>query len=232
MSRLNDFILEVPYLFLMKVPYLWLPVVVFYTWPPVVSLILSGIILLGLLAMNWQNSAWIEKVRRDFTHDPDSLSVETVRPLTSFVLRNSLLLLALSAAIGWLLNGYLGFGGLQWGLFAGGIIALYKKAIFFGRRVTYIFTDRGISIRYVPGHLDYRLLIRFDEIQWVRRVQLPDNIPVSWTVIAPTGQPDEGLLLSPRNGKGFSAQFEQILLGSNDLELLAKKFPSALIVPD
>ncbi|HEY3311923.1 MAG TPA: hypothetical protein VGK00_09810 [Anaerolineales bacterium] len=232
MLKIHSFILDVPYLFLMKVPYLWLPAVIFYAWPPLVSAVLVGLILLGLLAMNWQNTAWIEKVKYEFARKPESIYIEELRPPAGFVVRNGLLLLALGAGIGWLMNGYLELGWLQWALFAAGFIALYKKAIFFGKRVTYILTDQGIGIRYVPGHLDYRMLIRFGEIRRVTKTSVPEKTPNNWTIFAPTSNVAEGLLLVPKNPKGFSAQVDQILLSSDDLENLAQKFPQALIGSD
>jgi hypothetical protein len=231
MLRLNKFILDVPYLFLMKVPYLWLPAVMFFTWPPLFSLMLTGIILLGLLAMYWQNSAWVEKVKRDFADDPGSIYIETLRPPANFVIRNALLLVVVSVAIGWALNGRLGMNGYQWGLIVCGFMALYRKALLFGKGVTYILTDQGIGIRYAPGHIDYRLLIRFSEIWSVKKTGPLDKIPISWTVIAPMGKVTEGLLLTPKNLRGFSAQLDHIVLSSSDLENLLQKFPAKLIRP-
>ena len=230
MQRLNDFILAIPFLFLMKVPYLWLPAVMFYSWPPVVSAILCVLILLGLLAMNWQNSAWIEKAQRELARDPNAVYVEFVRPPLIFVARNALFVLALSAACGWVLNGFFGFPGLQWGIFSLGFIAMYKKALFFGRRTTYILTDRGLGIRYVPQHIDYRLLIRFNEIRSVQKIKVPAKRPIRWSTFAATGQVKEALLLTPKNVHGFSPQFAEILLASDDLDNLIQKFPPSLVL--
>ena len=232
MQWFNNFILETPYLFLMKSPYLWLLAVVFYTWPPVVSAVITGIILVGLLAMNMQNSAWIEKVSRDFASDPRSIYIETLRPPAAYVVRNSLLLLALSAAIAWLLNGRLGLNMWQWGLFACGFTGLYRKGLFFGMRVTYIFTDQGLGIRYVPGQLDYRLFIRFNEIWSVRKIGPQEKIRISWTVVAPTRRKGPGLLLTAKNIKGFSTQMGHVVLTSDNLDNLIEKFPPALIRPE
>jgi len=229
MKRLNDFILEIPFLFLMKVPYLWLPAVAFYTWPPVVSGILCGLILLGLLAMNWQNAAWIEKARRELARNQPAVYVEYVRPPLLFVVRNIGLVLVLSLAIAWFLDGRFGFTGLQWFVFVAGFIAMYKKTLFFGRRVTYILTDRGLGIRYVPQHIDYRLLIHFNEIRSIQRVSVPTNPPQRWAVFTPTDQAKEGLLLLPKRLDGFSEQIGEILLASNDLDNLLQKFPATLV---
>jgi hypothetical protein len=229
MRWLNNLILGIPYLFLMKVPYLWLPAVALYTWPPVVSALLTGIILLGLLAMNWQDSAWIEEVRRDFAYHKNNIYIETLRTPAGYVIRNSLLLVVLSVVIGWLLNGRFGLSGLQWGLFACGFTALYKKGPLFGMRVTTIITDRGVSIRFVPGHVDYRIQFRFNEIKSVEMINLPEKIPVRWSVIAPTRKVEKGLLLTAKDTGGFSTQIDQILLSSSDLDILIQKFPANLI---
>ena len=145
---------------------------------------------------------------------------------------NSLLLLVLSGVIGWLLNGHFGLNGVQWGLFALGFTALYRKGLFFGMRVTYVFTDQGLGIRYVPGQLDYRLFIRFNEIWSVRKIGPKEKIRVNWTVVAPIRKKGPGLLLTAKNINGFSTQMGNIVLTSDDLENLLQKFPPALVRSD
>lgn len=223
---LESFLLATPYLFLKKIPYLWVPVVVFYTWPPIISGILLGIIALGLLMMKGQQWAWIRRTRREFARDAASAYVTRPSAPVSYRARNGLLLLIGSATLGWLLDGQLDFSAVQWALLAAGLMALYKDALLFGAGLTVILTDQGLSLRYVPGHVDYRILIRFNEIRAVRPAKFVRNNKLS--VLSPVRTPQRGLLIAPRDRNGFSKTLGDIFLVVEDETEFMKRLPFGL----
>lgn len=219
MKLLESFILGVPYLFLKKIPYAWVFVVFFWSWPPVVSGILLAIVLVGLLMMAWQERAWENKIRREFHSGEARPYIDHPHATRTFQIRNLLLLLAGSGLLGWLLNGRLNLSGLQWCLLLAGFMLLYKDALLFGAAVTYIITDQGIGIRYVPGYVDYRLFFKFHEIRRVVRMKMPERIPRGWDVLTPLRYPKEGILLYATRREGFSKQIRsEVLLRPMDME--------------
>jgi hypothetical protein len=225
MKLLENFILDTPYLFLKKIPYIWIAVVAFWHWPPLVSGILMLIVLVGLLMMVWQQRAWETRVRRDFHSGETGLLVDHPHAARTFQIRNFLLVCLGSGLIGWLLNGRFGISGLQWFLMLVGTMLLYKDGLLFGAGVTYIITSQGIGIRFVPGHVDYRMFFRFGEIRQVARTKMPKQIPLRWEVLTAQRHPKEGIILYPANPAGFTSQLQgEIILGPTDM----KKFLAEL----
>ena len=219
MRKLEAFILDVPYLFLKKIPYFWIGVVIFWNWPPVVSGIILAIVLVGLLMMVWQERAWEASVRREFHSSDDRPYIDHPQAARAFQIRNFLLVCLGSGLLGWLLNGRFGVSGVQWSLLLAGVMLLYKDGLLFGAGVTYIITSQGIGIRFVPGHVDYRMFFKFNEIRLAVRTKLPERIPLRWDVLAPRKHPKEGLLLYPANLAGFSTQLQgELLLSPTDMD--------------
>jgi len=210
MNLLESILLEIPYLFLKKIPYAWVAVVALYSWPPTLSAIFLSIIVLGLLMMKGQDWAWIRRTRREFARDAASVYVTRVYAPASYRTRNLLLVLIISAALGFFFKGQFGFSALQWMLLLSGIMILYKDALLFGAGLTVILTDMGLSLRYVPGHIDYRILIRFNEIRAVKPSKFFHNEDLS--VLSPLRKPQHGLLITPRNRAGFSKTLGNIFL--------------------
>jgi hypothetical protein len=219
MKWLEQFLLEIPYLFLKKIPYAWVGVAAFWAWPPLVSAILMALVLLGLLLMAGQERAWENKIRREFHSGPAEPYIDHPRARRTFQLRNLALVLAASAILGWILNGRFGLSGPQWALLLAGVMLLYKDAFLFGAAVTYMITDQGIGIRYVPGHVDYRLFFKFHEVWRAERMKVPERIPRRWDVLVPKKYPQEGLLLYSSRREGFSKQIQgELLLAPTDIE--------------
>jgi hypothetical protein len=208
MRRFEEFILDIPYLFLKKIPYAWLAVVYFWSRPPVLSGILLTIVLVGLGMMALQERAWEAKIRREFCDGKSKPLIDHPHAARTFQLRNLALVLAGSAGVGWLLNGRVNLSGLQWALLLAGTMLLYKDSLLFGAGVSYVITDQGIGIRFVPGHVDYRLFFKFSEIRQAVRTQAPKRVPRSWDVLAAQRHPQEGLLLYANNPNGFSKQMQ------------------------
>jgi hypothetical protein len=232
MRMLEQFILDIPYLFLKKIPYAWVGVVYFWSWPPVFSGILLAIILLGLLMMVWQNRAWEARIKREFSSGKTRPLVDHPHAARTLQIRNFLLVLAGSAGLGWLLNGRFGMNGLQWALLVAGFMFLYRDALLFGAAVTYIVTDQGIGIRYVPGHVDYRLFFKFSEIRQVARTKVPERIPRSWDVLAPQKHPKEGVMLLSLHRGGFSKEIQgEVLLAPTDIDKFLQAPEGRVVAP-
>jgi hypothetical protein len=219
MKFLDQFILNIPYLFLKKIPYAWIAVVYFWGWPPVFSGILLGIVLVGLLMMRWQNHAWEASTIRDFHSGAFKPIVDHPHAARLFQIRNLLIVLLASAGLGWLLNGRFGMSGLQWFLLMAGFMFLYRDAVLFGASVSYILTDQGIGIRFVPGHVDYRLFFTYREIRQAVRTKVPVKVPPRWDRLTPQKRVPEGLLLYAARMAGFSKQLQgELLLAPADIK--------------
>lgn len=229
MRSLENFILEIPYLFLKKIPYGWFGVVLLWAWPPIASGIIAALVLLGLLMMKWQNLAWLSKIRREHHRQNGNYFLNRPRPPLSWQARNVAILLAISAVLGWLLDGRIGLTGLQWFLLVVGFTLLYKDTLLLGAATTYVVTEQGIGIHFIPGHIDYRLFIRFDEIAQTVHVKDLHRLPEQWSVFAPRKQVTEGLLLSPRNRSGFSKMLEQVLIAPTDADEFLRHIPPHLV---
>jgi hypothetical protein len=218
MKWLEQFLLEIPYLFLKKIPYAWVGVAAFWSWPPLASGALMALVLLGLGMMVGQNRAWEAKIRREFHGGDAAPYMDHPHAPRTFQLRNLVLVLAASALLGWLLNGRFGLDAWQWALLLAGVMLLYKDAFLFGAAVTYIITDQGVGVRYVPGHVDYRLFFKFHEIRRVVRMKTPERIPRRWDMLVPKKYPGEGVLLFAVRPEGFSKQIQsEVFLAPTDI---------------
>jgi hypothetical protein len=233
MKVLEKFILEVPYLFLKKIPYAWLAAVFFWSWPPVLSAIILAIVLLGLGMMAWQNRAWENKICREFHSGEARPFIDHPHAPRTFQIRNLALVLAGSGLAGWLLNGRFDLSGLQWSLLLAGCMLLYKDALLFGAKVTYIITDQGIGIRYVPGHVDYRLFFKFHEIWRAEWTKVPERVPRRWDVLTPQRRPREGVLLYAARREGFSKQIQsEVLLKPTEADEFIRELAGHVAMTD
>jgi len=226
MQTFEKFVLAIPYLFLKKIPYAWIFVVALWGWPPVLSGIFLAIILLGLFLMKVQQRAWESKISREYR----VLYRDQPRAPLMYQIRNLALVFAGSGILGYLFDGRLGFSGLQWFLLLSGVMLLYKDALLLGASTVYLVTNKGIAVRYVPGHIDYRLHFFYEEIRGITRTDAVDKIPLSWSVLAPTRKFEKGLLLKPRSLYGFSRLIDEVLITPTDTEEFRKYFPPSVVV--
>lgn len=231
MRFLENFILEVPYLFLKKVPYAWLAVVFFWVWPPVLlSWILIGIVALGLVMMVWQRRAWETKLIREHHHGKKIPYIDHPQMPLSIRLRNLGALFVGSGLLAWFFQGRFELNLWQWFFLLSGFMLLYMDHRLLGVTTVYIITDQGIGIRFAPGHIDYRLFFSYNEIKRVERIHVPEEKPIRWSVTTPTRSPKVGVLLTPRNPDGFSKQIEgEVLLAPTDNNEFLKHIPVNLI---
>ena len=208
LKHLDQIILEIPHLFLKKIPYAWVGVVFFWSWPPVVSASLLAIIVLGTLVMIRQEKAWQSKIIRERHSGAAPILLDRPHVPRQIQMRNLVLVLAGSALLGWLLNGRLEITGIQWFFLLAGFMLLYKDTRLFGAGVTYLITDEGVGIRYIPGHVDYRIFIKYGEIRQATRTEAPQRLPTFWDVLTPSRNIREGILLSSNRAGGFSKQIQ------------------------
>ncbi len=226
MRIFNAFVLDIPYLFLKKIPYAWVLVVILWTWPPIFSGIFAGIILLGLWFMNMQQRAWEAGIASEYR----VLYRDEPRAPVSYQVRNGILVCVGSAIAGWLINGQFGLSAIQWTLLFAGLMFLYRDAILFGAGVVYLVTNKGIAVRFVPGHIDYRLFFRFDEILNIEN-RISEKIPpISWSKLTPRRAADRGLLLNPKNIDGFSKQIQEVFISPTNIEKFIEHFPPSVHV--
>lgn len=228
MKIFEKLVLDTPYLFLKKIPYAWIAVVAFWSWPPVVAGVFLAIIALGLITMALQQRFWEKKVLREFQKGGQAYRVQPRMPLATR-LRNVALVLGGSALLGFLLNGRLNMTGWQWFLLASGLMFLYKDALLFGASAVYLVTARGIGVRYVPGHIDYRLFFRYTEIDYLSRICAGDKLPQPLDVLSPVRGQKEGVLLVAKRMGGFSSELGHVLLTPDDPEAFLAQVPATLV---
>lgn len=228
MRFFENFVLDIPYLFLKKIPYSWFFAVIFLTWAPAVSALLMVVIVLGLGLMALQQRFWEAKIRREFQKEGQPYRVQPRMPVKTQAL-NAALVLAVSAFVGYMLGGRLNMTGWQWFLLTSGFMFLYRDALLFGATAVYLVTPRGIGARYVPGHVDYRLFFRYTEINYVSRVRAGDKLPTNTSVLSPVRGRKEGILLTAKLMDGFSRELGQVLLTPDDPEAFLAQIPATLI---
>jgi hypothetical protein len=218
MKWLEQFILDIPYSLLRRIPYGWLAIAFLRRWEPAFSGIILAVALLSVLMMVWQTRAWQAKIKREFSGGKAEPFTDHPHAARTFQVRNLVLVLAGSAALGWLMNGSFNLGVLQWALLLAGIMLFYRDSLLFGAAVTYMVTDRGISVRYVPGVADHRLFFKFIEIRQAVRTKPPERIPLRWYMLTPRNHPQEGLLLFAVRRDGFSKQIQgEVFLAPTDI---------------
>jgi len=231
MPFLENFILDIPYLFLKKIPYAWLALIFFWIWPPVLfSWILLGIVTLGLVMMVWQRKAWETRLIRERHDGPEEPYIDRPKMPVRDQLINLGALFTGGALLAWFLRGRLDLNSWQWFFLLTGFMLLYMDHRLLGATTVYILTDQGIGIRFAPGHIDYRLFFSYNEIRRVEHIQVPKERPMRWSVTTPIRNPKEGILLTPRLLKGFSKQIEgAVLLAPTEMDRFLEHIPSHLI---
>lgn len=128
--------------------------------------------------------------------------------------KNIFILLVAAGIVAFFLNRQIGLEPWQMFLIIVGFSLMYRDAIFFGAPVTYIITASGIAIHFAPGHLDYRVFIKFSEINRIQRCGYERD--KGWDCFARV-RADDGLLLLPRNPKGFTKRIEKLFIAPKDI---------------
>jgi hypothetical protein len=222
-QMLDQFILAIPVLFIKQFPYAWIAAVAFWSWPPTFSIIFLSIILIGLLMLRWQSSAWISNLQREHAFQDGKFYVDQPPFPWLEAARKILILIAGVGLLAWLLKGQLGLSFWQIFLIILGFTLLYRDTQFFGAPATYVITDQGIGIHFTPGHIDYRLFFAFKEIGRIekRKYQKDEN----WDAFVRNRNTQEGLLMSPRNPNGFTRRIEKMFIAPNDPDKFLEQLP-------
>jgi hypothetical protein len=221
---LDRFILNIPRLFIKQYPYAWFPLVVLWTWPPNLSLIFLAAIVIGLLSLRWQYTAWMAYMRREYAGKDGKFYVDRPAIPWGRAVRNITILLAGGGLIASLLNGQLGLTFWQLFLIFVGFMLTYQDYRFFGASTTYIITATGIAVYFAPGHLDYRLFFTFNEIARIERTYFQKD--KNWDFFARSREVGiDGLLLIPKDIKGFSKRMEKLFIAPQNIDKFIEQLP-------
>lgn len=220
---LDRFILGFPVLFLKQYPYAWIAIVAIWPRSPSMASLFLGIILLGLLSLRWQTAAWISHMRREHAGLDGKFYVDQPPVSWKNAARDIILLTGGSILIAFLLKGQFGLSFWQFLIMLIGFTIFYQDTRFFGAAVTYIITATGIAIRFVPGHVDYRLFLPFREISRIEKCTYQKDH--NWDLFARTQDTNEGLLMTPKNPNGFTKRIEKLFIAPQDREKFLAELP-------
>jgi hypothetical protein len=222
-QALDHFILAVPVLFIKQFPYAWIAAVTLWSWPPTFSIVFLVIILIGLLMLRWQSSAWISNLQREHAFQDGKFHID--QPLFSWMdsVRKILILLVGAALLAWLLKGQFRLSFWQIFLIAVGFTLLYRDTQFFGAPTTYVITDQGIGIHFAPSQIDYRLFFTFKEISRIEKSKYQKD--KNWDAFVRDRNTQDGLLMIPKNPNGFTKRIEKLFIGPKDREKFLEQLP-------
>lgn len=219
----DRFILGFPVLFLKQYPYAWIAVVALWPSSPSGAMLFLAVIVVGILSLVWQRAAWISEMKRQHAGENGKFHIDEPPIPWAQTARNIAILLAVSLGIAFLLQGQFGLRFWQYFIMAVGFGLFYQDTKFFGAAVTYIITATGIGIRYVPGHLDYRLFLTFREISRIQRMEY--NKRDDTTLFARTQDPKDGLLLTPKDPDGFSKRIDKLFIVPGNVDAFVAQLP-------
>jgi hypothetical protein len=220
---LDRFILGFPVLFLKQYPYAWIAIVALWPRSPSLASLFLGIVVLGLLSLRWQTAAWISHIRREHAGMDGKFYVDQPPIPWQSAGRNIAFLIAGSVLGAYVLRGQFGLSFWQILIMLVGFSIFYQDTRFFGAAVTYIITASGIAIRFVPGHIDYRLFLPFREISRIEKnVYQKDK---NWDLFARARDTKEGLLMTPKNPNGFTKRVDKLFIAPEDREEFLEQLP-------
>jgi hypothetical protein len=222
---LNRFILGLPVLFLKQYPYAWIVFVALWSRSPSMALVFLAVVVIGVISLRWQAAAWISQMRS--AHAPDNGKFHVDRPPVPWrmALQKIGLLIAGGALVAYLLQGRLGLSFWQFFFIIAGFPIFYQDTRFFGASVIYILTVSGIGIRFVPGHLGYQLFLPFREIRQIERTTHKYRERSDTDVFARTREEADGLLLTPKDPRGFSKSVQKLFIVPDDVQGFMQQLP-------
>jgi hypothetical protein len=220
---LDRFILGFPVLFLKQYPYAWIALVALWPRSPLGASLFLVVIAVGFLALRWQSSAWISHMRREHAGKNGKFYVDQPPVSWQDAARNIAILVAWSILGAFVLNGQFGLTFWQILIMLVGFTIFYQDTRFFGAAVTYIITATGIAIRFVPGHIDYRLFLSFREISRIERCEYQKG--KNWDLFTRVRDAKEGLLMTPKNPNGFTRRIEKLFIAPEDRERFLAELP-------
>ena len=224
---LDRFILGFPVLFLKQYPYAWIAAVALWPRSPSFAGLFLIIILVGVLSLRWQSAAWISHIKRQYAGEDGKFYVDQPPVRWQTALRNIAALTAASILVAFLLNGQFGLSFWQIVIMVVGFTVFYQDTRFFGAAVTYIITATGIAIRFVPGHLDYRLFLLFREISRIEPSEYQKDR--NWDLFARERDTKEGLLMTPKSPNGFTKRIDKLFIAPQDRERFLAELPHGFV---
>ncbi len=220
---LDRFILSIPRLYIKQFPYAWIVFIALWTYPPqAIIFIFLFIILLGLFMLEWQYLAWLSTLRAQHAPTGEKFYVDRPPVPIQRAVKNISILLVAAGVVAFFLNEQIGLAPWQMFLIIVGFSLLYRNSTFFGAPTTYIITASGIAILFAPGHLDYRVFIKFSEINRIERCGYEKD--KGWDCFARV-RANDGLLLIPKNPNGFTKRLEKLFIVPRDIEKFQKQLP-------
>ncbi len=220
---LDRFILSIPRLFIKQFPYAWIAFVALWSWPPNFSFIFLLIILIGLSMLRWQSAAWISNLRREYAPGDGKFYLDQPSIPLKKAVQNLSILIVIAGIVSVLFRDQFGLNVWQIFFMIVGFSIFYRDALFFGAPVKYVITASGIGIHFAPGHLDYRLFLKFREISRIERT--PYQKDKNWDFFARTRDAKDGLLLTPKDPNGFSKRMERLFIVPKDIEKFLAQLP-------
>lgn len=228
-KTLDRFILGFPVLFLKQYPYAWIVFVALWPHSPSMALVFLVVVVIGILSLRWQAAAWISQMRSEHAPDNGKFLVDQPPVPWRIAAQKIGLLMAGGALVVLLLQGRLGLSFWQFFFIIAGFPIFYQDTRFFGASIIYIITSSGIAIRFVPGHLDYRLFILFLEISRIERQRYQYQERSDTDVFARTRQEADGLLLIPKDPRGFTKRIEKLFIVPADVEGFMHQLPYGFV---
>jgi hypothetical protein len=223
---LDRFILGFPVLFLKQYPYAWIAIVALWPRSPSLASLFLAIVVLGLLSLRWQTAAWISHIRREHAGKDGKFYMDQPPIAWQNAARNLAFLIAGSVLGAYVLRGQFGLSFWQILIMLVGFSIFYQDTRFFGAAVTYIITATGIAIRFVPGHIDYRLFLPFREISRIEKNTYQKD--KGWDLFARARDTKEGLLMIPKNPNGFTKRVDKLFIAPQDREKFLEQLPHGL----
>jgi hypothetical protein len=219
---LDRFILGIPRLYIKQFPYAWIVFIALWTWPPSPSLIFLFIILVGLLMVQWQHSAWLSTMRKEYAPGGGKFYVDHPPVSIKRAVQNILILLVVAGLAAFFFSRQIGLTTWQVFLIVVGFSLLYRNSLFFGAPTTYVITASGIGVYFAPTNLDYRLFLRFDEISRIERCGYQKD--KGWDCFARV-RANDGLLLVPKNPNGLTKRIGKLFIAPKDIEKFQEQLP-------
>lgn len=226
-SFFDRFILGIPRLYIKQFPYSWIIFIALWAWPPNISIIFLIIVLVGLLMLKLQSMAWLSNLRTTYGRTDRKFLVDRPSIPVARAVRNIAILIGLSILISALLHRQFDLNFWQLFLILTGFSLTYRDAMFFGSPTVYVATSDGIGVYFAPGHLDYRLFLKFSEIRQIERCRYRDDL--DWTAFVRTvSKNDEGLLLVPRDPGGFSKRLKKLFILPGNIDQFQAQLPEGM----
>jgi len=175
----------------------------------------------------WQSRAWISNLHREHAYQGGKFHVDQPPVSLEKLAQRFLILLIGASLFAWLLNGRFGLNFWQLFLMAIGFTLCYYDTRFFGADTTYVITHEGIGIRFIPGHIDYRLFLSFKEISHLEKKEYQKD--ENWDLFARSRDTKNGLLLIPKNPNGFTRRVDKLFIAPKDVERFLEQLPQGFV---